>query len=290
MKKRFGDRKDGRKVRDLDGMHNIMLGLMPKRCDSDVYMNVKIDVTALVKYVEKYKKEHPDNKITFFHAFTTALGKVIYNKPLMNRFVCNSTFYDRNEVMFAFVMKVSFDDKAEEMMIQCKINPDDNIDKISERLAKKVNKVREDANHVEKKGANSAMDILAKLPNIIRVPLVGFFKWLDKIGYLPDFLANDNIYYSSFILSNLGSFKFGSIHHNINEFGISSGLGTIGEIKDEEVIIDGKKQVRKMVEFGANYDERASDGFYLIKSLKMLQYIFDHPKMLEDAANEKIEC
>ena len=47
MKKRFGDRKDGRKVRDLDGMHNIMLGLMPKRCDSDVYMNVKSENDCL---------------------------------------------------------------------------------------------------------------------------------------------------------------------------------------------------------------------------------------------------
>ena len=44
-----------------------------------------------------------------------------------------------------------------------------------------------------------------------------------------------------------------------------------------------------MVEFGANFDERASDGFYLIKSLKLLQYIFDNPTLLEGAANEKIE-
>lgn len=283
MRKKFG-----RRVKNVPGMMQLNCDIRTTRQESYLFANVKYDVTELMKYLEKRKKN--GDHITFFHAFLMGLGKVFYNRPVLNRFVKNRRIYEHPDVSFAFVAKVAFDDKAEEMMIQCKIDPDDNIDKISERLAKKVNKVREDANHVEKKGANSAMDILAKLPNIIRVPLVGFFKWLDKIGYLPDFLANDNIYYSSFILSNLGSFKFGSIHHNINEFGISSGLGTIGEIKDEEVIIDGKKQVRKMVEFGANYDERASDGFYLIKSLKMLQYIFDHPKMLEDAANEKIEC
>ena len=136
---------------------------------------------------------------------------------------------------------------------------------------------------------NEYLLFLAKLPNIVRVPVVGFFKWLDKIGYLPDFLADDNIYYSSLILSNLGSFKFGAIHHNINEFGISSGLATLGEIRDEEVVINGKKQVRKIFELGANYDERATDGFHLIKLLQMLQYVFDHPEMLEDNADEKIE-
>ena len=231
------------------------------------------------------KGEH----ITFFQAFLTALGKVFYNRPVLNRFVKNRRIYEHPDVSFAFVAKVGFDDKSEEMMIQCKIEPNDTIHSISKKVSEKVGKVRKDAEHVEKAGANSAMDMLAKLPNIIRVPVVGFFKWLDKIGYLPDFLADDNIYYSSLILSNLGTFKFGAIHHNIYEFGISSGLATIGEIKDEEVIIKGKKQVRKFVELGANFDERASDGFYLIKSLQMLQYIFDHPEMLEDDANAKIE-
>lgn len=175
------------------------------------------------------------------------------------------------------------------MMIQCKIEENDNINTISKKVSAKVNKVRKDSDNSDKVGANNAMDVLAKLPNIVRVPIVGVFKWLDKIGYLPDFLAEDNIYYSSLILSNLGTFKFGAIHHNINEFGISSGLATIGEIRDEEVLIDGKKQIRKMFELGANYDERAIDGFYLIKSLKLLQYIFDNPELLEDNANEKVE-
>ena len=282
MRKKFGTR-----VKNVPGMMQLNCDIRKTRQESYLYANQKFDVTELMKYLEKRKKNR--DHITFFHAFLTALGKTFYNRPVLNRFVKNRRIYEHPDVSFAFVAKVSFDDKAEEMMIQCKIDPKDNINTISEKVYKKVNKVRENAKHVEKAGANSAMDILAKLPNIIRVPVVGFFKWLDKIGYLPDFLADDNIYYSSLILSNLGSFKFGAIHHNINEFGISSGLATIGEIRDEEVIINGKKQVRKLFELGANFDERVSDGFYLIKSLNLLQYILDHPKMLEGAADEKIE-
>ena len=282
MRKKFG-----RRVKDISGMMQLNCDIRTRREQSYLFANQKYDVTELMKYLEKYKKK--GEHITFFHAFLIALGKVFYNRPVLNRFVKNRRIYEHRDVSFAFVAKVGFDDKSEEMMIQCKVDPKDNIHTISEKVSKKVNKVRKDAEHVEKAGANSAMDMLAKLPNIIRIPVVGLFKWLDKIGYLPDFLADDNIYYSSLILSNLGTFKFGAIHHNIYEFGISSGLATIGEIKDEEVIIDGKKQIRKMFELGANYDERATDGFYLIKSLKMLQYIFDHPELLEDDANAKIE-
>ena len=282
MRKKFGIR-----VKNISGMMQLNCDIRKTRQESYLYASPKFDVTNLVNYLEKRKKngEH----ITFFHAFVTALGKTFYNRPVLNRFVKNRHIYEHSDISFAFVAKVAFEDKAEEMMIQCKIEPKDNIDTISKKIADKVEKIRENAKNVDKKGANSAMDVLAKLPNIIRIPVVGFFKWLDKIGYLPDFLADDNIYYSSLILSNLGSFRFDAIHHNINEFGISSGLATLGEIRDEEVIIDGKKQIRKRFELGANYDERATDGFYLIKSLNMLQYIFDHPEMLEEDANKKIE-
>ena len=63
----------------------------------------------------------------------------------------------------------------------------------------------------------------------------------------------------------------------------------MGEIKDEEVIIDGKKEIRKICDWGIAFDERVADGFYLIKSLEIMQYIFDHPEMLEEPASTKIE-
>ena len=37
------------------------------------------------------------------------------------------------------------------------------------------------------------------------------------------------------------------------------------------------------------FDERVADGFYLIKSIEMLQYLFDNPELLEEKANNKIE-
>ncbi len=284
MRKKFGH-----KVKDITGMMQLNCDIRPTRQESYLFANEKFDVTALMDYLAKKKKagEH----ITFFQAFITALGKTFYNRPVLNRFVKNRHIYEHNDVSFAFVAKVAFNDKAEEMMISVKVDPKDNINTISKKINDKVSGVRKNAKKNEvtdKKGTNSAIDVLAKLPNIIRVPVVGFFKWMDKKGILPDFLADDNIYYSSLILSNLGTFHFGAIHHNINEFGISSGLATIGEIKEEEVIIDGKKTLRKLCEFGANFDERATDGFYLIKSLQLLQYILNNPKLLEEDADETV--
>ena len=287
MKRKFGDRKYARRCRDITGMAQISIDLKPNRSVSDVYINQEMDLTNLCKYVEKLKKE--GKEITYFHAFVAAIGKVLYNRPLLNRFVANRHMYEHNDVVVSFVAKVTFDDHAEEMMIMVPIKPNDTVETISAFIQDKVDRVRK-PKKVKKEGANDAIDIVGKLPNIIRIPIMGIFKWMDKKGILPSFLVEDNLYYSSMILSNLGSIKCGAIHHNLTNFGTCSSLATIGEIKAEEIINEnGKEEIRKLCEFGINLDERIANGYYMAKSVKLLQYIFDNPELLEQPANEKID-
>jgi pyruvate/2-oxoglutarate dehydrogenase complex dihydrolipoamide acyltransferase (E2) component len=276
-----------KRVKDYTGMMQLSCDIKPNRSVSDVFINQKMDVTELMKYLDKKKKK--GEKITFFHAIVTGVGKVYHNRPLLNRFVQDRHLFEHNDVSIAFVAKTEFNDRAEELMICQKIEPKDNIFTISKKLTEKLGKIRNKEGKVEVTGANNIIDVLGHWPNIFRVPVFGFLKWMDKKGLLPASLEADNIYYSSIILSNLGRLHSGAIFHNITDFGNSSALGTIGEVRDEEVIIDGKKQVRKLCEFGINLDERIADGYYFVKSIQLLQYIFDHPEMLEDDADDKIE-
>lgn len=288
--KRIGDRKDAKKVRNLDGLHNVMIDIKPERCDSDVYMNKEIDVTKLIKYVEKYKKEHPDNKITYFHAFAMAFAKTIYNKPLLNRFVANRTFYDRNDVIIAFVAKIAFEEDSEEVMINIKVNKDDNIFTLRDKITKRVAKIRNSKKGEKKENTNNIVDVVGKLPKLIRMIVTGALKFLDKHGWLPESITKDNLYYSSVILSNLGNFKIGSIYHNIVNFGTSSIIATMGMIHKSKVIDkDGKEKIIDVCDFGVNMDERIADGYYFAKSIKVLEYILDNPELLEDRADARIE-
>lgn len=288
--KRIGDRKDAKKVRNLDGLHNVMIDIKPERCDSDVYMNKEIDVTKLIKYVEKYKKEHPDDKITYFHAFAMAFAKTIYNKPLLNRFVANRTFYDRNDVIIAFVAKIAFEEDSEEVMINIKVDKDDNIFTLRDKITKRLAKIRNSKKGEKKENTNNIVDVVGKLPKLIRMIVTGTLKFLDKHGWLPESITKDNLYYSSVILSNLGNFKIGSIYHNIVNFGTSSIIATMGMIHKSKVIDkDGKEKIIDVCDFGVNMDERIADGYYFAKSIKVLEYILDNPELLEDRADARIE-
>lgn len=282
--RKFGDRRDARRVK-LPALMQCCIDLKPERCHNEVYINEKMDVTNLVKYIEDKKAQ--GIHYTYFQAFMTAIGKVIYNRPKLNYFITNRHLYEHNEVSLAFVAKISLNDSSEELMLIVKIEPEDTIETISAKLNAKVEKLRNKS--MEKKGSNNAIDYLGVLPNAIRVPIFGLIKWLDKHGWLPKALTDDNIYFSSMIISNLGSIGCGAIYHNISDFGTSSGLTTMGKITTEEVFAeDGSKEIKKFCEFGITLDERIGDGFYFANSAKMIEYILMNPELLEEPASSKV--
>lgn len=279
------NRRDGKLVKNLDGMHVLMPYLKPNRCDSDVFINYKFDVTELIKYVDKKKKEKPEEKLTYFHVFVTAIGKVIYNRPLLNRFVVNKRYYDRNNVSISFVAKGEFTDESKEFMSTVNIDKKDTIDTVRKKVFDKVNKTRKNDNN----STDKVVDLVGKLPKFIRDIAMSIFMWMDKHDLLPKSLCEDNIYYSSILVSNLGSIDCGAIYHNLTDFGSCSIVATIGDIHKEQILNkEGKLEIRDVCEFGINLDERIADGFYFIKSVKLLEEIFKNPELLEEPANTKI--
>ncbi len=284
--KKFIDRRDGKRVTNLNGMNYIMYHLKKRRSESEVYIDYPIEVTNLMKYMDKINK-NKDVHITYFHVFATALAKVVYNRPYLNRFIVNGHFYDRNEVSISYVAKTKFDDDSEELMQVIKINEDDNLFKVSDKITKSVNKTRNSSSS----GTDDFVAKIGKMPRPIRGFVVAIFKFLDKHDLVPTEMTKDIIYYSSILMSNIGSIGCKkAIYHNLTDFGTNSGVATIGKIYKKEVIDEnGKKQIKDFCDFGITLDERIADGFYMIKSVQLLEYILNNPKLLEENCNEKIE-
>ena len=268
----------------MAGTEQLLIDLKPRRCDADVFINTGIDVTNLVDYIDKKKKD--GYKYTYFHAFVLALAKTIYNRPKLNRFEKNRHMYTHKDVVIAFVAKAEFTDTSKELMLQIEVSPDETLDSLANKIRDKVYALRNKKD--KSKGANSAVDTLAKLPNPIRIPVVGLIKFLDKKLLLPKSLQDDDIYFSSAIVTDIGSLKSDSIYHNNTNFGTCSSITAIGEIRDTIKVIDGKEKTIKSCNFGINFDERIADGFYFIKSFKLLEYILNNPKCLEERADTKI--
>ncbi len=144
-KRRWGDRRDGRRVK-VSGMQTIMASLWPKRTDCEVYLHDTIDVTEMMKYVERKNAEHPDLKTTFFHCVIAAVAKMVRERPLMNRFVQGRRVYERFDISVAFVAKLAFEDHAEEALLFFVPKDTDTVDNVSQMVVNKVKKVRSRGN------------------------------------------------------------------------------------------------------------------------------------------------
>ena len=230
------------------------------------------------------KKKKDNEEITYFHLFSTAVAKLVYNKPYLNRFIMGSNKYERNEVTLSFVAKTKFEDDAKELLKVIKIEDDDNVDTISKKIFGSVRKIRSN----EISHTDDFVNSLGKLPGMVMSIIVWFVKKLDRFDLLPKSLTENSIYHSSVLISNLGSIHCDGIYHNLTNFGTNSILLTIGEIKEEACVIDGKIDKRYICDFGITLDERIADGVYFAKSLNLLEYILNNPSMLEDKASDKI--
>ena len=271
----FGDRRDGYRVRDINGFQYVLIDFKPNRCDSAVYMNVDIDVTEFVKFIKKMKEDNPG--LTYYHGLVNVMAKTLYSRPYMNRFIADRKMYMHKDVSLASSIKEEFEDGSVECLMVIKVDKKDNLLDISKKTKAKVDKIRSK----QKGDIDGTADLIGKIPQFIRVPVIGFLKLLDKKGWLPRSLMDDNIYYSSAILSNLGTFKTNGIYHNLTNFGSSSSLITFGEIREE-------KNGKYMMNFGATIDERIADGFYFCKALKLIEYLFAHPELLMEDAGKKV--
>ena len=285
MGKKRGDRKDGRWIRDIDGFHFIMPYLMPNRCDSEVYIEELIDVTEMVKYIEAHNSVNKEFRLTPFHVITAAVGKIIYHRPYLNRFVAGRRLYQRNKITLAFVVKRRFNDEAEESLLVTEIKEDTTLEQISRRIAG-------DAQTIRKEGGNDINDLLdklSKLPRWLMRLAMCVFRFLDFHGWMPESICRGDSNYASVLLSNLGSIKCNAVYHHLNNYGTNSIVITIGRIHKELMADDdGNTSVRDVVAIGATADERIADGFYFARSIRMLEEILRDPQQLENKMKSEL--
>ena len=279
----MGDRFDGRLVRDLDPLHVITPLLYPNRCDNEAYISERVDMAPIRAYVEKKNASEDVFKYTMFHVIVTAIIKTITLRPKLNRFIANKNMYQRDEVTASFVVKKLFTDEAEEALAIIHAEDTDTMDTIHQKLFRQISGLKKSEN-VD--ASSNAMDIVSKIPRPIMKFFVGIICILDRHGHCPRGLIETDPYYTSVVLSNVGSIKLKSGYHHLVNWGTNSIFCLIGEIKKTASVgAEGSTYVKETVDLGLTVDERLSDGVYYSKSVRLLA----NPDLLDLPMNEPVE-
>ena len=285
IKRHWGDRRDGRWVHDVPGLQTVMGHILPNRTDCEVFMNDKFDVTELLQYLEKKNAAHPEYKTTVFHALIMSVARMIRERPKMNRFIQGRRTYERYDISLSFVAKRRFSDNGEEALMFFTPTDDDTLDSLSKKIVGDVRETRK--SETSTGGIDAVIDSFAKIPRLLLMAALRIVRWLDFWGVNPKALTDGDPNYSTVLLSNLGSIQGPAVYHHLNNYGTNSIMITVGTIHKEELIMpDGSKQIRDVVDIGATVDERIADGFYFVRSLKLVKHIFAHPELLDRPLGE----
>ena len=285
-KRRFGDRKDGTLIRDLDGMHFITPLIYPNRCDNEAYISERIDLGPVNAFLAQKNSQPTDFPYTLFHVLLAALVQTVTLRPKLNRFIANKNFYQRREVSAAFVVKKLFSDDAGEALAVVHATDDSTLTSLHEDIFRQISSCRSD----KVDASTDNMNLFNRMPRFLGKFIVWILTRLDIHGWIPASIIETDPYYCTMVLSNLGSIRLRSGYHHLTNWGTCSLFCIIGEKKMTPVFQpDGTYEMRETLDLGLTIDERLADGYYYSKSIRLLKHLLEHPELLELPAAQTVE-
>jgi hypothetical protein len=286
-KKKWGDRKDGVWLKDIPSMNRLMPGLMPNRTDNEAHISVDIDLGPVNAYLAKLNEGRTEDKYTFFHIVSAAIGKAFILRPKMNRFIVGTKMYQRKEVTVAFTVKKRFDDHAEEALAFFTYDPKETLESYHKKIMKVIHATK---SYEEKDTSTGAMDVVTKLPQFVIDGVVKTVLWLDKRGWAPDFLIGSDPNHAAIFLSNLGSIGLPGGYHHLVNWGTNSCFVVVGKKKVKKVYDEeGNGTVQQVLPLGITLDERIADGYYYSGTVALVKELLAHPELLELPADTPVE-
>lgn len=283
-KRRFGDRKDAKLIRDIDELHIAMAHCYPMRTDNEAYISERIELAPIQKWIENHKDE--DFKFTFFHVIVCALLKLLVIRPKLNRFICNKRYFQKNEKTIGFLVKKEMSDEGGEGMAVIRANEKSTIFDVHNDIKAQVRPLKNGGDN----SLQGDMAIFKKLPHWMSRIIFNVVRRMSDKGRLPNSLTvNDSNHCSAFV-TNLGSIGLKCGYHHLSNYGTSSIFVVIGQKKMSPFFDEkGKVTMKETLDIGLTIDERIADGYYYAKSVKILKKILENPELLELPLETEVE-
>ena len=274
----FGKRPDGVRIKKMDPFMKIIPYIMRTRVDSQIFFEDSVDISNIANYIKKVKKEKEIN-ISYMTVITCALGRILLERPQINRFVRNCRLYQRNGVEICFAIKKQLTDEGEETTLKLPIYETDTIFDVHNRMKDMIeeNKKENVKNFVDK-----IANLIMSFPNWIIKMFIFFVTWLDDNEAMPKGLIKVSPFHASAFVTNVGSLGIHSIYHHIYEFGTISIFLAMGR-KYEKMTSDGPK---KYITLKMVTDERICDGKYYASSFNLLMKYIKNPELMEMSSEE----
>jgi len=269
---------DGTLVKALDPVVFLMPFIMPRRCDSQVFVNLDLELTKVEPFIREQRANIPD--LTLYHFVFAALARAAFTVPQINRFIVDGGIYQRNDVKVSMMVKKELAIDGKESAIFPVIEPTDTLEDVVRKCQDLANEAFADL-----KGDSNSFDGLMKVlnaaPSFFTKAFVHAMFWMDGHGRLPKSLRQIQPFHSSFFVSNVGSIGLPVIYHHLYQFGTVSGFVCMGQ-KEWKLTMDRHGEVHKTKVLPITFlaDSRICDGYSYSCAFRAIRKCFDRPEML----------
>ena len=277
LKKKFGDRYDGYRVRNVDPFFLLIPNIMSMRADSQVFFSDEIDISALEEFIHKHSEtDIPGLKM--YHVIIADLVRMLSQKPYLNRFVMHNKIYARNHITISMSIKRGKGDDAVSTVVKPSFDHEDTLYDVVRKFNEAVsaNQVTDSEN-----GTDNTATLIGKMPVFIVRWFVKFMTFLDHHGKLPKIINRVSPFHTSIFLTNMGSIASRAVYHHIYNFGTTSIFVAIGKKESVyETKADGSVEKHRKMGIKIVVDERICDGSYYSSSMRMFARYLANPERL----------
>lgn len=276
-KRRFGDRKEGRRLRTIDPIIAFTPFIMKTRGDAANYFSASADIESAEKYIRK-KRDAGFKGFGMLHIIIAAYVRSVSQYPAVNRFVAGKRIYARNNIEVVMTVKKKMTSTAGETEFKVIFDPNDTIDTVYERIDSEIEKIKnQEDTHTDKTAA-----IFSRLPRPLLGAAIRFIGWLDYHGWVPETLLRASPFHGSIVITDLGSLGIAPVYHHLYNFGTVPIFVAFGaKRKAFELNREGKPVEKKYVDYTVVCDERICDGYYYAIAFKYFNYLLRNPEQLE---------
>ena len=284
-RKRFGDRKEGRRLRTITPLMAFTPYIMKDRNDSCNYFEGEVDITETDRWLREQRRSGYKG-IGMLHMFIAAYIRVVSHMPGLNRFVSGQRIYARNEILINMMVKYSVEPDSPETVAKVRFEPTDTIYDVYNKMNAAVEEIRSS----DSSGTEDTANVLMKFPRLILKFAVWLIRLADYFDWLPSSLLNVSPFHGSMILTDLGSLGIPAIYHHIYNFGNLPVFLAFGAKRTETGLNpDGQVVHRKFVDYKIVCDERICDGTYYASAFKYLRYYLKNPDELTRPPESVVE-
>ena len=277
IKKHFGDRYDGRRIKKGDTTNVIIPFIMRDRNDAEVFFDADVDTTKIDEIIREKRKNGEDARVLDY--VMAVIVRTISQYPRINRFVAGRRLFARDKIMISMVIKRELNVNTPETAVKFEFDHNATVSDISKQIDEVINKTKQadDVNEMDK-----VLKVLNVLPRFLFMFVIWFFRFTDFFGIMPKVIYRASPFHTGVFVTNMGSIGADPIYHHIYNFGNTSIFIAMGHNRKQRMIDkDGKISERRVMRLRFVADERIADGYYLSVALKYLTNLFQHPELLE---------